>query len=94
MAKELRIGMIGYGFMGRAHSNAYKRLNDFFNVEHRPVLKVACARKPAELQAFANRWGYERTENNWRKVVEADDVDLIDIGVPNNLHRDIAVAAA
>ena len=94
MAKELRIGMIGYGFMGRAHSNAYKRLNDFFDVEHRPVLKVACARKPDQLKAFADRWGYERTENDWRKLVEADDVDLIDIGVPNNLHRDIAVAAA
>ena len=94
MAKELRIGMIGYGFMGRAHSNAYKRLNDFFDVEHRPVLKVACARKPDQLQAFADRWGYERTESDWRKLVEADDVDLIDIGVPNNLHRDIAVAAA
>ena len=94
MAKELRIGMIGYGFMGRAHSNAYKRLNDFFDVEHRPVLKVACARKPDQLKAFADRWGYERTESDWRKVVEADDVDLIDIGVPNNLHRDIAVAAA
>ena len=94
MSKELRIGMIGYGFMGRAHSNAYKRLNDFFDVEHRPVLKVACARKPDQLKAFADRWGYERTESDWRKLVEADDVDLIDIGVPNNLHRDIAIAAA
>ncbi|MBG99506.1 MAG: oxidoreductase [Solibacterales bacterium] len=94
MAKELRIGMIGYGFMGRAHSNAYKRLNDFFDVKHTPVLKVACARKPDELQAFADRWGYERTETDWRKVVEADDVDLIDICVPNNLHRDIAIRAA
>lgn len=94
MEKELRIGMIGYGFMGRAHSNAYKRLNDFFDVEHAPVLKVACARKTNELQAFADRWGYERTETDWRKVVEADDVDLVDICVPNNLHRDIAIRAA
>ena len=94
MAKKLRIGMIGYGFMGRAHSNAYKRLNDFFDVEHTPVLKVACARKPNELQAFADRWGYERTEADWREVVEADDVDLVDICVPNNLHRDIAIRAA
>ncbi len=94
MAKELSVGMLGYGFMGRAHSNAYKRLNDFFSVEHRPVLKVACARKEDKLKSFAENWGYERTETDWRKVVEADDVDLIDIGVPNHVHHEIAIAAA
>ena len=94
MAKELRVGMLGYGFMGRAHSNAYKRLNDFFNVEHRPVLKVACARKEDKLKSFAENWGYERTETDWRKVVEADDVDLIDIGTPNHVHHEVAIAAA
>jgi predicted dehydrogenase len=52
--------MIGYGFMGRAHSNAYKRLNDFFPVEHRPVLKAVCARKADKAKAFAGVWGYER----------------------------------
>ena len=51
--KELRVGMIGYGFMGRAHSNAYKRLNDFFPVEHRPVLKAVCARNAEKAQQFA-----------------------------------------
>ncbi len=94
MAKQLRVGMLGYGFMGRAHSNAYKRLNDFFSVEHRPVLKVACARKEDKLKSFAENWGYERTETDWRKVVEADDVDLIDIGTPNHVHHEIAIAAA
>ena len=57
MAKELRVGMIGYGFMGRAHSNAYKRLNDFFPVQHRPVLKAACARNEEKAQAFAEQLG-------------------------------------
>ena len=94
MAKELRIGMIGYGFMGRAHSNAYKRLNDFFPVEHRPVLKVASARNPEKAKAFADNWGYERVETDWRKVVTADDVDLIDVCTPNHMHRDIVLAAA
>jgi len=94
MAKELRVGMLGYGFMGRAHSNAYKRLNDFFSVEQRPVLKVVCARKEDKLKSFADNWGYERTETDWRKVVEADDVDLIDIGTPNHVHHEIAIAAA
>ncbi len=94
MAKELRIGMIGYGFMGRAHSNAYKRLNDFFPVEHRPVLKVASARNPEKAKAFADNWGYERVETDWKKVVTADDVDLIDVCTPNHMHRDIVLAAA
>jgi predicted dehydrogenase len=86
--------MIGYGFMGRAHSNAYKRLNDFFAVEHRPVLKAVCARKADKAKAFAENWGYERVETDWRKLVGAKDIDLIDIGSPNNTHRDIAIAAA
>ncbi len=94
MSKPLRIGMIGYGFMGRAHSNAYKRLNDFFPVEHRPVLKAACARDRAKAEAFANWWGYERVETDWRKLVDAPDIDLIDIGSPNNTHCEIALAAA
>jgi predicted dehydrogenase len=92
--KELRVAMIGYGFMGRAHSNAYKRLNDFFDVEHRPVLKVACARNAEKAKAFADNWGYERVETDWRKVVEAPDVDAVDICTPNDTHPEIAIAAA
>lgn len=94
MAKELRIGIVGYGFMGRAHSNAYKRLNDFFSVGHRPVLKAVCARNAEKAKAFAETWGYERVETDWKKLVEARDIDLIDIAAPNRAHRDIAVAAA
>lgn len=94
MAKQLRVGMIGYGFMGRAHSNAYKRLNDFFDVEHRPVLKAVAARNQQKAKAFADTWGYERIESDWRKLIEADDIDLIDVGAPNRLHKEIAIAAA
>ena len=86
--------MIGYGFMGRTHSNAYKRLNDFFPVQHRPVLKAVCARDQKKAQAFADIWGYERVETDWRKVVNAPDIDLIDIGSPNDTHYEIALAAA
>lgn len=92
--KELRVGMIGYGFMGRAHSNAYKRLNDFFPVQHKVVLKAACARNAGKVAAFAANWGYERSETDWRKVVEAKDIDVIDICTPNDTHMEIALAAA
>lgn len=92
--KELRVAIIGYGFMGRAHSNAYKRLNDFFPVEHKVVLKVACARNEEKVKAFAAQWGWERVETDWRKVVAAPDVDLIDICTPNDTHAEIAIAAA
>jgi predicted dehydrogenase len=86
--------MVGYGFMGRTHSNAYKRLNDFFPVEHRPVLKAVCARSPEKAKAFADNWGYERIETDWRKLCEAPDIDLVDIGSPNDTHYDIALLAA
>ncbi len=94
MSKELRVGMIGYGFMGRAHSNAYKRLNDFFPVEHRPALKAVAARDATKAQAFARNWGYERVETDWKKVVRADDIDLIDVCAPNHMHKDIVLEAA
>lgn len=84
MGKQLRVGMVGYGFMGRTHSNAYKRLNDFFPVQHRPVLKAVCARDSGKAKQFADNWGYERVETDWRKLVEAADIDLIDIDSPND----------
>ena len=94
MTKELRIGMIGYGFMGRAHTNAYKRVGDFFDTQYQPVLKAACARNEEELKKFADNWGYESTETDWRKLVERDDIDAVDICVPNNLHKEMAIACA
>ena len=61
--KELRIGLIGCGFMGRTHTNGYKRVNDFFpDVGYRPVLKAACSRTEKNVQAFADQWGYESIE--------------------------------
>lgn len=92
--KPLRVAMIGYGFMGRAHSNAYKRLTDFFPVQHKPVLQVACARNAEKAKAFADNWGYSRIETDWKKAVTADDVDLVDICTPNDTHQEIAIAAA
>lgn len=92
--KPLRIGTIGCGFMGRAHSNAYNRVGNFFDHEHEVVLQAACARNAEAAQAFADRWGYASVETDWRKLVARDDIDLVDICVPNNLHKEIAIACA
>ena len=94
MAQQLRIGMIGYGFMGRAHSNGYNRVKDFFDLEYLPVLQAVAARDAEKAKAFADRWGYKRVETDWRKLVAADDIDAIDICTPNNLHAEIAIEAA
>ncbi|HRZ83421.1 MAG TPA: Gfo/Idh/MocA family oxidoreductase, partial [Candidatus Hydrogenedentes bacterium] len=92
--KKLNIGLIGYGFMGRAHSNAYLKVNRFFDLEYQPVLKAVCARSADKVKAFADNWGWESVETDWRKLIERDDIDAIDIGSPNNTHRDIVLAAA
>src|SRR5438045_4473216 len=92
--KELRVGMIGYGFMGRAHSNAYRQVGQFFPSSYRVVLKAACARDAAKAKAFADNWGYESTETDWRKLVARKDIDVVDVCTPNNLHKEIALAAA
>ncbi|HEY7117408.1 MAG TPA: Gfo/Idh/MocA family oxidoreductase, partial [Tepidisphaeraceae bacterium] len=92
--KDLRIGMIGYGFMGRAHSNGYRRVNNFFDLEYRPVLKAVAARDQAKARQFADKWGYESVETDWRKLVDRKDIDAVDICTPNNLHKEIALACA
>ncbi|MCW9705327.1 Gfo/Idh/MocA family protein [Fodinibius salsisoli] len=93
--KELRIGMIGYGLMGRIHTNGYKNVNNFFpELEYKPVLKAVSARSEDKLKSFADQWGYESIETDWRKLVSRDDIDAIDICTPNNMHAEIAIAAA
>ena len=94
MSKKLNIGLIGYGFMGRAHSNAYRQAGRFFDLEYEPVLKTACARNEEKLKEFADNWGWESTETDWRRLIERDDIDVIDIGSPNDTHHDIVLAAA
>jgi predicted dehydrogenase len=94
MTTPLNIGMIGYGFMGRAHSNAYAKVNHFFDLDRRPVLKAACARDQVKIKAFADKWGYESIETDWRKLIARKDIDAIDICTPNNTHAEIALAAA
>jgi len=92
--KTLNIGLVGYGFMGRAHSNAFRTAPNFFDLPYRPVLKFVCARNPERAKAFAEQWGYENIETDWRKLVASPDIGLIDIASPNDTHAEIAIAAA
>src|SRR6185312_11265479 len=92
--KPLNIGVVGYGFMGRTHSNAYKRVNDFFDLDYRPVLKAVCGRTAEGAKAFADKWQYESFETDWRKLIARKDIDAVDICTPNNTHAEIAIAAA
>ena len=94
MAKPFRIGMIGYGFMGKAHSNAYRKVGNFFDLDFDVQLKAICARTAENAQDFADTWGYESVETDWRRLLERDDIDAVDNCVPNNLHKEIALAAA
>lgn len=90
----MNVAIIGTKFMGKAHSNAWLNTPRFFDMKTKPVLKVACGRDETALRAFADTWGWEEIETDWRKVVERDDIDIIDISVPTNLHHEIALAAA
>jgi predicted dehydrogenase len=92
--RKLNIGMVGYGFMGRTHSNAFAKVNQFFGLDIQPVLKAACGRDAKSIAAFADNWGYQSFETDWRKLVERKDIDLIDIASPNDTHAEIAIAAA
>lgn len=93
--KQLRIGLIGCGLMGRTHSNGYKRIGDFFpELKYRPVLKVVCSRREDKVKAFAEQWGYESYTTNWKDIIARDDIDAVDICTPNDTHAEIAIAAA
>lgn len=94
MNQELRIGMIGSKFMGRAHSNAWKKAGLFFEIPLQPVLQIVCARQQNALHEFAQQWGWHRTETDWKKVVSSPDVDVVDIALPQHLHYEVAIAAA
>jgi predicted dehydrogenase len=94
MSKQLRVAIIVYKFMGKAHSNAWLQAGRFFELESEPVLKVACGREKEPLQKFAERWGWEQIETDWHKVIERDDVDIVDISLPQHLHCEVATTAA
>ena len=92
--RTLNVALIGQAFMGKAHSHAWRNAGRFFDLPATPVLKLAVGRNQEALAAFAQRWGWEDTADDWRAAVERDDIDVVDISVPTDLHAEIAIAAA
>ena len=92
--KTLNIGLVGYGFMGRTHSNAFLQAPRYFDLPYKPVLKAVAARNRERVEKFAANWGYESSETDWRKLIDRKDIDVIDIASPNDTHKEIAIAAA
>ncbi|HXJ96274.1 MAG TPA: Gfo/Idh/MocA family oxidoreductase [Terriglobia bacterium] len=91
---EINVAILGYKFMGRAHSNAYRQVSHFFPGKFTPRMKVICGRDREATEVAARQVGWEEVETDWRKVVERKDIDVIDISTPGHLHHDQALAAA
>ncbi|MGY1840014.1 MULTISPECIES: Gfo/Idh/MocA family protein [unclassified Modestobacter] len=89
----LRVGLIGYAFMGAAHSHAWRTAPRFFDLPLRPELTVLAGRDPAGLSAAAGRLGWADTETDWHRLLDRDDVDLVDICTPGDTHAEMAIAA-
>src|SRR5687767_862556 len=94
MKPELRIALLGQGFMGKAHSNAYCQAGHFYDLPYRIRRTLLCGRDVTSLAAMAERWGWEETATDWRTAIERADVDAVDIALPNHLHAPAAIAAA
>ena len=92
--KTINVGLIGCGFMGRTHSNAYRKVGNFFTLDAQPVLRAICDVNAEKAAAFAAQWGYETIETDWRALLARPDIDLVDICLPNNMHAEVAIAAA
>ncbi|SEN30103.1 Predicted dehydrogenase [Lihuaxuella thermophila] len=92
--RQVRVGMIGYKFMGKAHSNGYRNLPYFFDTPAVPVLQAIAGRDEQGVKAAAETMGWASYETDWRRLLERDDIDVIDIVTPNNVHAEMAIAAA
>ncbi|HIE09276.1 MAG TPA: Gfo/Idh/MocA family oxidoreductase, partial [Armatimonadetes bacterium] len=93
--REIGVAMLGAGFMGKAHSNAWARVYfSFPDLKTKPVMKVICGTPEEPLEELADRWGWKETSTDWRATIARDDIQIVDIGTPNFLHHDMAIEAA
>jgi predicted dehydrogenase len=93
MSQSIAIGMIGYKFMGKAHSNAYRQIGQFFDLPLTPRLKTISGRDKPKVEKMAQRWGWENAVDDWRRIIDDPEIKVVDICSPNNTHHDIAIAA-
>ncbi len=91
---EIRVALLGQGFMGKAHSNAYCQAPHFFDLPYRIRRTLLCGRDQGSLASMAARWGWEETSTDWRTAIDRHDIDAVDIALPNHLHAPAAIAAA
>ncbi|WP_240416070.1 Gfo/Idh/MocA family protein [Paenibacillus periandrae] len=92
--KQVNIGMVGYKFMGKAHSHAYRDLHMFFPKVAKPAMKLICGRDEQGVAQAAEQFGWDGYVTDWRDLLNNDDIDVIDINAPSNAHLEIALAAA
>ena len=93
MIKELRVALLGQGFMGKAHSNAFAQVGHFYDTPFRIRRTLLCGRDAKSLETMAARWGWEETSTDWRTAIDRADIDVVDIALPNYLHAGVAIAA-
>ena len=93
MTSHINVALLGSKFMGRAHSNAWLNVGKFFAVDPLPTMHTVVARNDGELGEFAERWGWQHHTTDWHAAVTSDDIGLVDIGTPNNVHAEQAIAA-
>ncbi|MEF3352835.1 Gfo/Idh/MocA family oxidoreductase [Paenibacillus sp. GYB006] len=91
---SIRVGMVGYKFMGKAHSNAYRSVPMFFPKVKKPEMAVICGRDEAAVREAQEQFGWQESVTDWKELVQREDIDLIDINAPSNAHKEIALAAA
>jgi predicted dehydrogenase len=91
--RNINIAMIGEGFMGRTHSNAWSQVAKFFKPPVRPVMHISCGRRAEHPKTFSNHWGWTHSSTNWHEAVRSPEIDLVDIVTPNNMHASVAKAA-
>src|SRR5215831_14490223 len=94
MARTLRVGMVGYRFMGKAHSNAWRQAPRFFPLKAELEMSTICGRDAAAVESARAQFGWQRASTDWRAVVNSPEIDVVDINTPNDSHAEIATAAA
>src|SRR5438045_3884374 len=94
MAQQtINVALIGQKFMGRTHSNAFLKVGKFFDIPILPVMHTIAGRNEAELMEFKTRWGWKNATTDWQSAVKNPEIGLVDVGTPNDVHREMSIAA-